>query len=324
MSLAYTTNNMLKKIQARVMHTSYTQAKLIGWFNGIGNVLNIGEGLVKYTTTTIEKMEPGEVLSHLSAIPNNVPVFSEQTTTLMTLGAKIVIPMQVLDQWRNNNLINIDLQDILNEQMKSMLIQVDQVLAYGDAMKTPRTGDKKANEARFLGIFNGGTTFGAGDGADDNMTAAGDYQSTVSNAIKALKNAGHESSRGYYMFSDVDTYHQAELGVHQLNTFSFTNERKAIDANKDIIAWIDSPNFINAASESRIVITNPFTNPDPKAKDGSEFAYRLLQGYNFKVLPLNGGSINSQMAYEYAVVWSGVVEFINAEAVQSSGALTLT
>ena len=324
MSYAMTTDNMTKLIQSKLVHASYAQVKLLGWLQTIGAVRNIGEGLIKHTITKIEKMEPGEVVSSFSALPNNVPRFTEQTTSLLTLGAKIVIPMNILDQWKNNKLIDVQLTDIINEQIKSITVQIDQFIAYGDSFKTARTGDKNAAEDFTKGIFNGGTAFAAGDGADNIMNAAGDYQSTVSNAIRALETAGFESSNGYYMFSDNATYHQAELGVHQLKTVIFTDERKAIDENKDIISWVQSPNFTNPSAEHRIVITNPFTNTVPDGQKQKEFAYRLLQGYPMKVIPLNGGSLNSNLNYEYAVIWSGAMEYLNPAAIQSSGALTLT
>ncbi len=323
MAYGMTTGNMVKLIQSKLEHASYSKTKLLAWFKTIGAIRNIGEGLIKHTITKIEKMEPGEVVSSFSALPSNVPRFTEQTTNLLTVGAKIVIPMTVLDQWRNNNLIDIDLSDIINEQMKSMTVQIDQFLAYGDAFKVPHTDDKNANEAYALGLFNGGTTFAAGDGKDDIMNAAGDYQSTTSIGIQALEDAGHESSQGYFMFSDNETYHDAELGVHQLNNYTFTNERRAIDANTDIIAWIQSTNFNTAAGVNRIVITNPYTNVVPQGGEGQEYAYRLLQGYNLKVVPLFNGGLDENLNYQYAVIWSGAMEFINSAAIQASGSLTL-
>lgn len=323
MAFGMTTGNMVKLIQSKLEHASYSKIKLLSWFKTIGNIRNIGEGLIKHTITKIEKMEPGEVVASFSALPSNVPRFTEQTTNLLTLGAKIVIPMNVLDQWRNNKLIDIDLSDIINEQMKSMTVQIDQFLAYGDSFKVPHTDDRNAAEDFALGIFNGGTTFGAGDGKDNNMTAAGDYVSTTSIGIEALEDAGHESSKGYFMFSDNATYHDAERGVHQLNNYTFTNERRAIDADKEIIAWIQSTNFTNPSGEKRIVITNPYTNAIPNGDSNQEFAYRLIQGYNLKVIPLFNGGLNSQLNYEYAVIWSGALEFINSAAIQASGALTI-
>ena len=176
MAYSIQTTNMLRKIQRQLVHASYSRAKLLGWFKAIGNILDIGEGILKNTFTKLEKMEPGEIISDLSALPTNDPRFTEQTTSLLTIGAKIALPMDLLDRYANNNLIEVSVNDVINAQLKVFTEQIDQFLAYGDSYKTPRTGDKNAAEDFAKGIFNGGTTFGAGDGADDNMSAAGDYQ----------------------------------------------------------------------------------------------------------------------------------------------------
>ena len=317
------TTNMLRKIQRQLVHASYSRAKLLGWFKAVGNILDIGEGILKNTFTKLEKMEPGEIISDLSALPTNDPRFTEQTTSLLTIGAKIALPMDLLDRYANNNLIEITVNQVIEAQLKSFTEQIDQFLAYGDSYKTPRTGDKNAAEDFAKGLFNGGTAFGAGDGGDDNMSAAGDYQSTVSLAIQALEVAGFESEIGYYMFSDNITYHTAERGVHQLNNYTFTNERRAIDANKDIRKWIQSIHFTNPSAEKRIVITTPYSRPVPDGGDKQVFAYRLIRGYNLKVSPLFGGGLSGKGRYEWIILWSGALEILNSGAIQTSGALTL-
>ena len=317
------TTNMLKKIQSQLVHASYTRAKLLGWFKAIGNIRDIGEGILKHTITKLEKMEPGEVIADLSAIPTNVPRFTEQTTSLLTLGAKVALPMDLIDRWKNNNLIEIDVNKIIDEQLKSFTTQIDQFLAYGDSYKTPRTGDKNAAEDFAKGMFNGGTAFGAGDGKDDIMNAAGDYQSTIVNAILALEDADFENLNGYYVFSDNTTLHTAELGVHQLNTIDFVNEKMAIDKRPDILKWVGSTHFTNPSAEKRIVVTTPYARPLPDGGDKQVFAYRLIRGYNLKVIPLYGGGINSMGRYEWIILWSGALEILNSGAIQSSGALTL-
>jgi len=313
---------MITVIQRKLEHTTYSKIKLLGFFNQIGNIRPIGQGIEQHTFTKLENMEPGEIVASLGNLPDNTPRFTEKTTSLLTLGAKLSIPMQLLHRWQNNTQIDVALQQVIDAQMKAMATQINQFLAYGDSFKVPRTGDRNAGVDFAKGIFNGGTTFGAGDGADDDMTAVGDYQSTRVNAIKALKNAGFEGDK-YWIFSDVDTYHQAELGVHQLHTVTFTDELDFLLQKKDIAAWIDSPDFTNPAGESRIVITNPYRNNDPRTED-KDFAYRLLQGYNLDIFPLYNGGLGANAAYEYIIAWSGALEFINTGAIQSSGALTLT
>jgi hypothetical protein len=318
---------MIQKIQKKLVSASYTQAELLGWFKAIGNIREIGEGVLKHTVTKIEKMEPGEIIVDLSAVPTNEVRFVDQTTNLLTLAAKIAIPVMTLDAYKNNDQIDVGLNDIIETQLKAFVEQIDQFLAYGDSFLTPHTGDKNAGEGFSVGIFNGGTPFAAGDGKDNIMNAAGDYQSTVANALLALENAGFKQQKNY-MFSDNTTYHTAELGVHQLNTIDFVNERMAIDKNPRITSWVFSKNFTDGSATKRIVITTPWINEVPRAEIGpidrkSTFAYRLLQGYNLKVMPLYGGGIGPTGRYEFYILWSGALEFLRTGAIQSSGSLTL-
>lgn len=323
MSYGGYTPNMTKKIQKLLVHDTYTRSKLLGWFKAIGNITNIGPGITKHEFTKILKMEPGKVIADLSDLPDNVARFEPGTTKLLTLGVKVAIPKNVLDKYRNNNLIDIDLADIIETQLKAFTEQIDQFMAYGDKYKTPHTGDKNAGEGFANGIFNGGTTFAAGDGKDDIMNAAGDYVSTVSIGIEALENAGFESEIGYYMFSDNGTYHDSERGAHQLNNYTFTNERRAIDADKNIRKWIQSTHFTDPSGTKRIVITTPYSRPLPDGGDKQTYAYRLIQGYNLEVTPFYNGGLGPTGRYEWIILWSGALEILNSGAIQASGALTL-
>lgn len=321
------TPRMTEVIQSKLVSASYTNAELLGWFKTIGNTRNIGEGILKNTITKIEKMEGGEIVIDLSAVPTNEVRFEELTTKLLTIAAKIAIPFNVVDAYKNNPQVDVGLNDIIETQLKAFVEQIDQFLAYGDSFLRPRTGDKNAAEDFAKGIFNGGTTFGAGDGADDIMNAAGDYQSTVSLGLQALEAAGFKHNKNF-MFSDNVTYHTAERGVHQLNNYDFVNERMAIDKNPRITSWIFSTHFTNPSTERRIVITTPWINEVPRAKIGPEdkkstFAYKLLQGYNLKVVPLYGGGLSGQGKYEFYIVHSCALEFARTGAIQASGALTL-
>jgi len=321
------TPRMTELVERKLVSAAYTQSEMLGYFKAVGNIRNIGEGMLKHTITKIEKMEPGEIVIDLSAVPTNEVRFVEQTTNLITLAAKLAIPMFTMAAYNNNDLIDVSLNDIIQTQLKAFVTQIDQFLAYGDSMVGPHTGDKNAALGFALGIFNGGTTFAAGDGEDDDMSAAGDYQSTVETALLALEDANFKQQKNW-MFSDNTTYHSAGKGVHQLNTLAFTNERDAIAKNDRITAWIYSKHFTNPSSESRIVITTPYVNEVPRAKIGpidskSSFAYKLLQGYTLKVVPLYGGGIGPTGRYEYFIIHSCAIEFIRAGAIQASGALTL-
>lgn len=319
------TTRMTQRIDRKIKHASYAKTKLLRWFKAIGAIFSIGEGLDSNVITLLEKMEPGEVISGFSDLPNSVPKFVEKTTTLMDIGTKLSIPMKTIDKWNNNSQqIDIGLQQIIDEQVKALMEQVDQFLAYGDLFKVKRTDDKQAGQGVFLGIFNGGTPFGGGDGEDDKLGSAGDYQSTVSNGIENLENEGRESDVGYYMFSDNSTYHNAERGVHQLHTVDFVNERMAIDKDPNIIKWIHSTNMTTSAGIKRIAIINPWTNITPNGNRDEEYAFQLLQSYNFKIIPLWGGSINGAMNYEWAIIWSGAIQFVNNKSIQVTGDLAFT
>lgn len=326
MSISYglQTPRMTQRIDRKVKHQSYAKTQLYSWFKAIGAITPLGEGMESNLITLIEKMEPGEVVAGFSDLPDSTPKFVEQTTQLMDLGTKITVPMKTIDKWNNvSQQIDIGLNQIIDEQLKAILEQVDQFLAYGDEFKVPRTDDKGAAAGQFDGIFNGGTAFGGGDGGDDIMDAAGDYQSTLSNGIEALETAGRESGIGYYVMSDNITKRNAERGVHQLNTLDFVNEKEAILRNPEVIKWLGSTNMTKANANKRMLITNPWSNIKPNAPEKSEFAYTLLQSYNFKVVPMWGGGINNKMQYEWAIIWSGAIEFINATSIQVTGDLTL-
>lgn len=322
------TPRMVTLIQKKLVSASYTNAEMLGWFKAIGNIRNIGKGMLKHTVTKFEKMEPGEIIIDLSALPTNVPRFTDQTTNLITLGVKLAIPLNVMDAYVNNQQIDIDLNQIIEEQLKAFTEQIDQFLAYGDSFITPHTGDKNAGEGFSNGIFNGGTTFAAGDGADNNMAAAGDYQSTISLAIQALETAGFKQKTNY-VFSDNVTYHHAERGNHQLNVTEFTNEIMAIEKNPLIASWIYSTHFIGSAGINRILVTTPWIKRVPRevigpVDDKSSFAYRLIQGYNLDVYPLYAGGLGPSGRYEFYILWSGALEFLRAGAIQVSGTLVFT
>ena len=324
MAYSALTNNMQTHIQREIEYTSYSKAKMYAWFKTLGLFKPVGKGVVSHTYTKLEKMEPGEIIASLSAIPISTPRFTEATSTLMLIGTKISLSKLIIDRWMSSNLVDVAFQQVLNEQMKAITTQVDQCLSYGDTLKRPRTGDDAAGQSVFSGMFNGGTTFAAGDGADDDMTAAGDFISSIVNAIKALENAEHEGKK-YFIFSDNNTYHQAELGVHQLKTQDFVTEIDAINRRKDIQSWIHSPNFTNPSAEKRIVVTNPYNNLNPKVESKEKsLAYRMLIGYDFEVTPLFNGGLSGQGNYEWIILWSGVLQIINSGSIQASGNLTLT
>ena len=205
---------------------------------------------------------------------------------------------------------------VVNQQMRALYQQVDQFLARGDAFKDPIAGDFMAGAGLFLGLFNGGTAFTAGLGSDDVVNAAGDYISSFSRAKKALKKASFEK-RKYMIMSDLDVEDAAQQGANLYVTYTPITEYRAIMERPDVAGWIASHNFIDAAeTDYKMLVTTPFTSEGKPA-------YRLLQGFNFRAIPLYGGALNGKLQYEVAVLWSGVLEFLFADSVQVSGTLTI-
>ncbi len=311
------TPNQVKYIQTEIEEQTWNNTLLRNFFEVNGLIKNIPEGMLTYETTIWEKLAPGQIGADIYNLPDSVPGFKVQLGKLMTLGTKVVLKMGDVDKWRNNPL-GIGggdmMAQVINQQMRPLYQQVDQFLARGDAFKNPVLGDLMHAAGVFLGLFNGGTTFGAGLGGDDGMVSAGDYLGSVPTAKKALKNAGFEKKK-YMIMSDVDTEEDAQKGAHIYVSSIPVTEYRLMLERPDIAGWIASPNFIDqAGTDYKILFTTPFTSEGRPA-------YRLIQGYNFKVIPLNGGYVNSSLQYETAVIWSGFLEFLFGASCQVSGTL---
>ena len=318
------TANQITVIERKIHNASWNATKLLNFFrvhNGL--ILNIGRGQIKHTITKWEKMKPGQISGSLQDLPDSHGRLTETTTTLAMLATKVVIPVQMRDAWASTDRVGVGdmLDQTVQKQLLAMYQQVDQFIANGDAMKTPLTNDFAAGEGKFTGLFNGFTSFSGGIGEDDDVTAAGDYLATFLNAKTDLKNAGFDSAK-YFILSDVDTAAGAEQGNNLYTTYIPTTEKDIIMKREDVIDWIDTPTALTASSEKKMVILTPYTST-PDGAQGSP-AFRLIQGYDFAVIPLYNGGLGPTMAYEIAVVWSGALEEIHSEAVRNTGALTLT
>ncbi|HEC64750.1 hypothetical protein LCGC14_0371370 [marine sediment metagenome] len=315
------TPNQVKFIQAEIEEQTWNNTLLRNFFNNKVNpglTRSIPEGLLTYETTLWEKLKPGKIGADIYDLPQNTPGFKVQEAKIMVLGTKIVLGYTDVLRWKNNRQINGGgemMGRVVNQQMKALYQQVDQFLARGDAFKSPVAGDFMAGAGVFTGLFNGGTTF-AGGGGDDVMTAAGDYIATFARAKKALKKAAFEKKK-YMIFSDVDVEEAAQQGTNLYTTYTPITEYRAIMERPDVAGWIASHQFIDQAeTDYKMVVTTPYTSEGKPA-------YRLIQGFDFRMIPLYGGALNGALQYEVAVIWSGALEFLFTDAAQVTGTLTL-
>ena len=316
------TPNQVKFIQSEIEEQTWNNTLLRNFFSNDVNpglTRKIPEGLLTYETQLWEKLQPGKIGADIYDLPENTPGFKVQEAKIMVLGTKIVLGYSDILRWKNNKQINGGgdmMGRVVNQQMKALYQQVDQFIARGDAFKNPIAGDFMAGEGLFTGLFNGGTVFGAGLGADDDVTAAGDYLSSFSRAKKALKKAAFEKKK-YMIMCDVDVEDAMQQGNNLYVTYNPITEYRALLERPDVAGIIASDNFIDAAgTDYKLLVTTPYTSEGKPA-------YRLIQGFDFRAIPLYGGALNGKLQYEVAVIWSGALEFLFADACQVSGTLTI-
>ena len=318
MSYSQLTPRMIESVQQNLEYTAYSKAKLLNWFKTMGNVTPIGKGMISHEFTKIEKMEPGEITIDFHTLPDSAAKFTPQTTDICRIGAKLRVPKTHLDAYASNNQINVGLQDLLNVQLGAFTKQIDGFLAYGDAMPSSRTGDVAVGQGKYTGLFNTPTAVSAGDGEDDNMSAAADYISTHNKFAKLLEDADHGAEK-YFMISDNQTYRKSAQGNHLLTTHAFNSEQAYMLNHPEIADWIQGPNITNNDGDSRILLTNPVYAKGPTLEQ-TMFNYRMLESYPVEVLPLYGGYLSGNVAYEFAVIWAGAFEMVNSDSVKVSGA----
>lgn len=323
----------LRFIDQQIHNVAWNQTKFLNFFqkspgaretinpvtgsrivNG-GLVRSVEEGLEQITLTTFDKMKPGQISGGIQDIPTQYVKMYQETNPLMYLATKISIPVNFVDAWNNNNLIQA--KDIiamaLNETMKPLMNQVDQFIAYGSDMKTPLSFDRMKQSTKFTGLFNGFQTFSGGitSGGDDNMTAAGDYIATYVNAKYNLASQGFDTGP-FFILSDYKTATAAQQGNNLYTTYAPVTEYDHILKNysNELYGWIDSINAYPNSNTSlyRMCVTQPFISIQGQK---SEPAYALYIGYNFRLFNLwNGGLNGNNMSYEFVVIWSGRLQTI--------------
>lgn len=315
------TPNQVKFIQAEIEEQTWNNTLLRNFFSNDVNpglTRKIPEGMLTYETQLWEKLQPGKIGADIYDLPENTPGFKVQEAKIMVLGTKIVLGYSDILRWKNNKLINGGgdmMGRVVNQQMKALYQQVDQFVARGDAFKNPIAGDFMAGEGLFTGLFNGGVTFAAG-GGDDIVSAAGDYIASFATAKKALKKASFEKKK-YMIMCDLDVEEAMQQGNNLYVTYNPITEYRALLERPDVAGIIASDNFIDqAGTDYKMLVTTPYTSEGKPA-------YRLIQGFDFRAIPLFGGALNGKLQYEVAVIWSGALEFLFNAASQVSGTLTL-
>jgi hypothetical protein len=241
-----------------------------------------------------------------------------------------------IDLWKEQTSPHIQsgslIAQAISQQLKAFVQQVDNFLFWGDDMASVNVLDNAARLAAgtFTGMLNGftpvktGSNTGGGTGGDDNVSAANDYWDTVTNCITSLKKAGHNSKQ-YIIFSDLNTYDAAG----QTNNFYSTaggHENDFVIRRTDVASWVASPNaYDNSGTDYRMCVTTPefsTIGPTGNLMKSNAKPYRLLQGYNFELVPLFNGGLDMQFNTNIGVLWSGVIEETYATAIQRTGALT--
>ncbi len=311
--------NQIKFWETKIQENVWSYTKLRNFFDLNNLIRNIPEGLLKYDVYRWEKLPPGRITADVSNIPDAVPGISEESIDLVTFVIKVVLPFTTMDRWKNNPMGigggNM-MQRVIDQQMKPLYLQLEQFLARGDDMKDILYKDPFSGQGKFKGLFNGGTAFAAG-GGDNIVTAAGDYIASFSTAIKAMKKAAFEKQK-YMILSDLEPHDGAQQGNNLYVTYTPISEWRAIMERPDVAGWMESDNFIDkAGTDYKITVTTPKTN------EGNP-TYELIQGYNFKVIPLLGGYLSTKGQYETIIIHSCALKIHFPKAIQNSGTLTVS
>ncbi len=312
------TDNQLRTIEAKIHPFVYRANQFLGYMKANKLIMPIPKGTTKFDTTIWEEMPPGQITRGFSDLPQSVAKLTTNTNIIMDLGIKIKIPKNFADAWKNNKIIPSAtdmLADVIFNQTEALRNQVDQFICQGDNMRDPLAGDELAGVGQFTGLFNGFTNLGAGNGKDNNTSASGDYISDFASRSIALKTAGFEN-QSYTIMSNLTVLEAAQATNNLFTTNTITTEWDAVMAREDVFKWIASVNAENSSNENQILVLAPRT---PKGAPN----FRLLQGYNFDIIPLYNGGLGPDVQFEVVVFWSGAMEEIRATSVQRSGSVTV-
>jgi len=327
MSMIGWTENTAKQFEDYIVGYLKVTPSLYKLFQSNGLIRNVGDGVDQLTYLESLAIDGGRM--GMSIHQHNIvtPQWKEIKVSFLYLNTLIRISRQDVDKYKNGKWLNGDLvQDTIKQVIPTMLDQIDCLCSWGDLGKSFLTSiDKIQGTSTFTGIFNSGTTLGAGAGGLNDMTTLGDYRYTLGKYRKALRAAAHELGT-YIVLSDLDTVEEADNGAsHQYVNVGVSEYQRCLE-KKYIQTWMDSANFSSITStQHRIAMIAPKQlEPKPIGGKGITNNFELIQGYPFRVMPVYGGQMDIDKYFNWGVTWSGAFVVYHNTAIQHSGDLTLT
>jgi len=319
--------NVSKQFESFIVGFLKVTPSLYNLLNRNGNIRNLADGIQAMQYLEAKQVDGGKM--SLTIHQHNIitPEWKEVKVSLLYINSLIRLSRSDVDQYSNGQWLQGDLvKDSINMVMPTMLDQVDQFCAWGDLMKSSLTSlDKFRNTGTFKGIFNSGMELGAGIDVDNNMTVLGDYRYTLGNYRDALRTAAHEQQT-YIALSDLATSKEADLGAnHQYTTVGVSEYQRCLE-KKYLQTWMDSTNFSSLTStQHRIAMVAPKQiSPAPIGGKGITNNFELVVSYPFRVMPVDGGQMDIDKFYNWAITWLGAFVVYKNTAIQRSGDLTLT
>jgi hypothetical protein len=321
------TENVSKQFETFIVGFLKATPSLYNLLNRNGNVRNLADGIQAFQYLETKQVDGGKM--SLTIHKHNIitPQWKEIKVSLLYINSMIRISRSDVDAYKNGQWLRGDLiKDTMDMVMPTMLNQVDQFCAWGDKMKDPVAAlDTFAGTETFKGLFNSGTTLNAGIGIDNNMTALGDFRNTNARYRKALRTAAHELG-SYIVLSDMDTMEEADNGaIHQYTDVGVSEYDRCLE-KKYLQTWMDSVNFTsNTSTQHRIAMIAPKQiTPTPIGGKNITNNFELVVSYPFRVMPVDGGQMDIDKYYNWAITWLGAFVVYKDTAIQHSGDLTLT
>jgi len=327
MSFRAITDRQVEWVQSQIQLESYVRTRGYKYFKANGLIKPAGPGNKEVIDTVLSKMKPGQISFGTESLPESVMRLDQITGKIAIIGTIVAMSKTDLDAWKNNtsriggSYAGGPMGLAIAEQIQEFYDYVDKFIFYGDDISGPLDNDDWVGAGDFTGLMNGFTAFAGGAGSDNNITAAGDFQTTADTAVDHLKKSGWDSDQ-YVIFSDTKPWKDAAKGNNFYSTAGIL-ERDQIIAREDIGSWQASVNAIdNAGTAYRMAFTSPESGKGAKKRQKRTKPYCLYEGYKFNVFPLYGGGLDKQLNYNVALLWSGRIQELHATSLWRTGTLT--